>query len=70
MCGNNITEGDEQCDGEPCCNDTCQFLAEDYECNPSSGECDVPDTCSGLSPFCLRILTIIIILLLIKLNSL
>ena len=39
------------CDIGVCC-ENCQLLGEGVICREKSGECDLPDVCSGTSPYC------------------
>ncbi|XP_041958042.1 disintegrin and metalloproteinase domain-containing protein 9-like [Alosa sapidissima] len=40
-----------QCTDGECCRN-CKFLPGGYECRSRSDECDLPEYCSGSSPFC------------------
>jgi hypothetical protein len=51
-CGNGEVEGDEACDGGPCCSGTCTFLASTAPCRASAGICDVAESCTGASAAC------------------
>jgi len=50
VCGNNIVEGTEECDGGACCNADCTFSTA--VCRASAGDCDVAEYCSGSSADC------------------
>lgn len=56
VCGNGITDPEEQCDdaGTPngsCCT-SCQFRSAGALCRAVSGNCDIAETCSGASGAC------------------
>jgi len=51
-CGNNITEGSEQCDGGICCEDACTFNSSETVCRGMAGICDVEELCTGSDPDC------------------
>jgi len=61
-CGNGIIETFEQCDNGAsngqtgqCCDSNCNFLLSNFECNAvTSGPCDIPDFCSGLTSVCVN----------------
>jgi len=52
VCGNNVIENGEQCDGGACCSTTCTFKASSATCRASNGPCDVAETCTGSSASC------------------
>jgi hypothetical protein len=52
VCGNGITEGNEQCDGGACCNTDCTFKSASNVCRASAGDCDVAETCTGSAATC------------------
>ncbi len=56
-CGNGVLDPDEPCDdgntvNGDCCSSTCQLESSSVVCRPAAGGCDVPETCSGVSPSC------------------
>ena len=54
-CGDGIidTGYGEQCDPPGgCCDGNCQLLPSGAICRASSGDCDLPEVCSGVSAFC------------------
>ena len=52
VCGNNVVEGDEQCDGGVCCDAQCHFRPSSVVCRASSGPCDLTEQCSGSGSAC------------------
>lgn len=52
ICGDGIVNGNEQCDGGPCCEDWCMFKQAGDVCRISAGACDVEEKCSGSSATC------------------
>jgi hypothetical protein len=51
-CGNGEVEGDEACDGGPCCSGTCTFLASTSPCRAAAGSCDTAELCTGSAATC------------------
>jgi hypothetical protein len=51
-CGDGIVDGEEACDGTPCCNDDCTPRAEGSVCRPSQHGCDEPEACDGAGGEC------------------
>ena len=58
-CGNGVVDSGEQCDlggqnsaAGTCCTSTCHFRANGAVCRPVAGDCDVAETCSGVSGIC------------------
>lgn len=58
-CGDGQVTGNEQCDAGSangtsgsCCNASCGLLSSGTECRVSAGECDLPETCNGVSAAC------------------
>ncbi len=48
VCGNNLVETGETCDGTTCCSASCTYAAEFTSCGPAgSGACDMADTCNA-----------------------
>ncbi|MCX7779009.1 MAG: fibronectin type III domain-containing protein [Patescibacteria group bacterium] len=55
VCGNGILESGEQCESpfDTCCDSsTCQFKSSQTVCRASQGQCDLAETCTGLSASC------------------
>lgn len=52
VCGNNILESGEQCDGGACCNDVCEFRSSGFACRPAVVSCDTAEVCTGSSGSC------------------
>jgi len=54
ICGNEIVEPGEDCDGGSCCDSSCNFIAAaaSQVCRASAGPCDTQETCSGTSSDC------------------
>jgi len=52
VCGNEIVEGSEQCDGGACCNADCTFKLSSTVCRGTAGICDVAEQCTGSSATC------------------
>jgi hypothetical protein len=61
LCGNGVVDGPagEQCDegagngtSGSCCTSQCQFKAPATTCRPAAGDCDLAETCSGMSGAC------------------
>jgi len=53
VCGNGIIESGEQCDPPGgCCSTGCTFSSTEIVCRPSSGICDLSETCTGTSATC------------------
>ncbi len=54
-CGDSIVQTNEMCDYKlnACCAQSCQgILASSVVCRSSKGDCDLQETCTGLSPDC------------------
>src|SRR5437867_677553 len=51
-CGNGIVDPGEQCDGGPCCSASCTFLPATTVCRAAAGDCDLAETCTGVSNAC------------------
>ena len=47
ICGNDTVEGDEECDGGPCCESNCTYSGSGAACGDAGDECTVADTCDG-----------------------
>ena len=53
VCGDGIIEGPEECDAGACCDPVfCQLIEDGTLCREAEGTCDLPEFCSGGSPFC------------------
>jgi hypothetical protein len=53
VCGDNIVEEGEDCDGGACCEQDCSFSTTAETCRPIvNAACDVAETCSGSSAEC------------------
>ncbi|MFH1861368.1 MAG: LamG-like jellyroll fold domain-containing protein [bacterium] len=50
VCGDGVTEGNEQCDGDACCTETCTFSTS--ECRASTDVCDLAEMCTGSDASC------------------
>lgn len=53
ICGNNVIETGEQCDGGDCCSSDCTFKPAQTECRTIASLCDIAETCTGSSADCL-----------------
>ncbi len=56
VCGNDLVEGTEQCDGEVCCipagqPNECTFSTGNV-CRAAAGACDIAETCTGSNAYC------------------
>jgi hypothetical protein len=58
-CGDGIVDGGEQCDlgagngsATSCCTTLCEYRAVGLTCRPTAGDCDVVETCDGVSDQC------------------
>ncbi|TMA61940.1 MAG: hypothetical protein E6J69_19665, partial [Deltaproteobacteria bacterium] len=51
-CGNGIVDPGEQCDGGACCSASCTFLPATTVCRAAAGDCDLAETCTGVSNAC------------------
>src|SRR5262249_17504192 len=53
-CGNGIVDPGEECDSGPgsCCTEDCRLRAGGAVCRPSTGSCDMAETCDGLGATC------------------
>jgi hypothetical protein len=52
-CGDGITNGTDQCDGEACCNPDCTIAAAGTACSlTGTNPCEAPGTCDGTSAAC------------------
>jgi len=51
-CGDGIVAAGEQCDGGLCCTSSCLFVAGGTLCRGVNGDCDVAESCTGLSGAC------------------
>jgi hypothetical protein len=52
VCGNNVVETGEQCDGGACCNSDCTFTSSSTVCRASASVCDVAEYCDGTNNDC------------------
>lgn len=52
VCGDGIVEGQEQCEGGPCCDAACRLRGPDQVCRPAAGECDLSEYCTGTASAC------------------
>ena len=53
VCGDGIVEAPEQCESGVCCDPTtCRYRQPPFVCHSISGDCDVPEICTGTSPDC------------------
>ncbi|MEW6271640.1 MAG: lysyl oxidase family protein [Thermodesulfobacteriota bacterium] len=51
-CGDGVVRAGEQCDGGPCCSETCRIVAAGEVCRPAASACDVAEACDGRSAGC------------------
>jgi hypothetical protein len=52
LCGNNIVEVGESCDGGLCCTASCNFVGPGVVCHQPVSACDSGAVCSGYSALC------------------
>ncbi len=52
ICGDDTTDVGEDCDGEECCDEECNFLPSTTECRAVAGSCDIAEFCTGSDAAC------------------